>query len=91
MPVEFDEDNLEQNKSAGKILYGHFQRSTHAPGMVTWLLKKGVKTESIANTILLCVVITFILLSIGVYYFLSFPVSVKHNVYHKKTYNAQSH
>jgi hypothetical protein len=87
MSVQFEEDDLQKNKSHGSILYGRFQKSAQMPGMISWLMRMGIKSESLANAVLMIIVIAFIAGSIGAYYFLSSPASVKHNVYHKKTHS----
>ena len=82
MTVEFEGDN----EGRGTILYSRFQKSAQVPTMVHWLMKMGIKSEHVANIVLLIIVIGVIAGSVVIYNFSKNPdTSIKHNVYHKKT------
>ncbi len=65
--VIFDGDNQDAPRRGGSVFYGSFKRSSQPPAMVLWLMRRGVKSEQMANFILLGIVVVLIIASIFIY------------------------
>jgi hypothetical protein len=79
--VEFDEEPRIQKPH---ILYGKFEPGTKAPGLINFLMKHGVKSEAVANGILVALFIFAVVLSIFVYiYFVQGPQPIPLRFIHR--------
>ena len=76
MSIEFNDETQEQ-RVHDTIRYTGIQTNGQLPGMVRWLMKRGVKTESAANGILVGVIIVVVALSLVIYYFFVAPPTTK--------------
>jgi hypothetical protein len=66
MSVEFNDENQDR-RTNGTILYSRIQRSNQPPAMVRWLINHGVGSEKAANVILLVAVVFCFAASVVVY------------------------